>query len=228
VVLVGAGIGVTPLVSMLGAAIHTGRQRTIYAVCGFRNSREQPFKEQLERLAHEHPNLRLHVSYSAPLDRDVLFRDFNHHGRVSIGRIREVLPSNNFHFYLCGPGSMMERLVPELVAWNVPESHVHFEAFGPASVRRAAKQQIVQPCEVRFERSRRAATWDGSHGSLLEFAEANGVRLPSGCRAGSCGECLTPLRAGQVALLKSTGVNVPPARCLTCISVPTGPVVLDA
>ena len=228
VVLVGAGIGITPLVSMLGAAIHAGRRRTIYALFGFRNSREQPFKEHLETLARDHRNLHLHVNYSAPLARDVLYKDFNHRGRTTIERIREVLPSNNFHFYLCGPGPMMEALVPQLVAWGVPESHVHFEAFGPASVQRMGKRQPTSPCEVRFERSGRTATWEGSQGSLLEFAEACGVRLPFGCRAGSCGECLTPLRSGQVALLKSSGVTVPPGQCLTCVSVPTGPVVLDA
>ena len=64
----------------------------------------------------------------------MLYRDYNHRGRVTIERVREVLPSNNFRFYVCGPGAMMESLVPALWEWGVPESHVHFEAFGPASV----------------------------------------------------------------------------------------------
>jgi ferredoxin-NADP reductase len=225
---VGAGIGITPLVSMLGAAIHNGRRRTIYALFGFRNSREQPFKEHVESLAREHRNLNLHVSYSTPLERDVLFRDFNHHGRITIERIRAVLPSNNFHFYLCGPGPMMESLVPELATWGVPDSHIHFEAFGPASVKRVGKHLPATLCDVRFERSQHSACWDGTQGSLLELGEAGGLELPFGCRAGSCGECLTVLRSGQVAQLKNPGVTVPSGHCLTCISVPTGPVVLDA
>ena len=228
IVLIGAGIGVTPLMSMLGAALHGGRRRTIYALFGFRNSREQPFKEHLESLAQEHRHLHLHVSYSSPATRDVLYKDYNHHGRTTIDRIREVLPSNNFHFYLCGPGPMMETLVAELIEWGVPESHVHFEAFGSSSVKRVGKPQATQPCEVRFERSKQSFTWDGAVDTLLELGEANGIRMPSGCRAGSCGECLTTLRSGQVALLKSTGVTIPTGQCLTCISVPTGPIVLDA
>jgi hypothetical protein len=118
--------------------------------------------------------------------------------------------------------------VAELIEWGVPESHVHFEAFGPSSVKRIGKPQATQPCEVRFERSKQSFTWDGAVDTLLELGEANGIRMPSGCRAGSCGECLTTLRSGQVALLKSTGVTIPTGQCLTCISVPTGPVVLDA
>jgi ferredoxin-NADP reductase len=228
VVLLGAGIGVTPLVSMLGAALHSGRRRTIYALFGFRNGASQPFKEHLESLAREHRNLHLHVSYSAPTERDRLYRDYNHRGRMTLARIREVLPSNNFHFLLCGPGAMMESLVDELLAWGVPANHVHFEAFGPSSVKRLGKPPAVAPCEVRFDRSLQSFTWNGSVDTLLDLGEANGVRMASGCRAGSCGECLTAVRSGKVTPLKSTGFNVPPGHCLTCISMPDGPVVLDA
>lgn len=229
VVLIGAGIGITPLVSMLGATIQSGRRREVYALFGFRHSHQQPHKEYVEQLAEQHSNVKLHVSYSASLERDVLYRDYNHAGHITIERLREVLPSNNFHFYLCGPGPMMESLVPALWDWGVPESHVHFEAFGPASIQRVSHPQLTEPCEVRFARSDCTATWDGSQGSLLELGEAAGVRLASGCRAGSCGECMVALRGGEVSPLKPPGITVPPGQCLTCISVPSaGPVVLEA
>jgi hypothetical protein len=125
---------------------------------------------------------------------------------------------------------MMETLVPALWAWGVPDSHVHYEAFGPASVKRVAAGQgaATAPCEVRFERSGRALTWDGSLSSLLEFGEAAGVALASGCRAGSCGECMVAVKNGQVTQLKRPGVSVPPGHCLTCISVPNGELTLNA
>jgi ferredoxin-NADP reductase len=55
VVLVGAGIGITPLVSMLEAYIHSGRRRDVFAIFGFRNSREHPFKQPLQRMAEANP-----------------------------------------------------------------------------------------------------------------------------------------------------------------------------
>jgi len=228
VVLVGAGIGLTPLMSMLGAALESGRRRQIYVLLGFRNSCEHPLKQHLVSLAAEHPNVHLHVSYSNPLPEDTFYKDYNHDGRVTIERIREVLPSNNFHFYLCGPGAMMESLVPALLAWGVPESHIHYEAFGPASVKKSNSAPATTPCEVRFARSDRTATWNGSQATLLEFGEAAGLRLPSGCRAGSCGECMTTLKSGNVAMLREPSITVPPSQCLICISVPDGPIVLDA
>jgi Na+-transporting NADH:ubiquinone oxidoreductase subunit NqrF len=205
-------------------------RRETYALFGFRSGREHPFKSHVEKLAQSNPNLHLHVSYSAPCESDVLYKDYNHRGRLAIERVREVLPSNNFQFYVCGPGPLMESLVPALWAWGVPESHVHFEAFGPASVK-STSRRIEAPamtCKVRFERSGREALWDGSFASLLEFGESLGIVIPSGCRAGNCGECMTAIRKGQVAPIKQPGIPVPAGHCLACISLPTEAIALDA
>ncbi len=226
VVLIGAGIGITPLVSMLEASLHGG-QREIYALFGFRNSREQPFKERLESLAREHTHFRLHVSHTAPQPNDVLYKDYAHRRRLAIERVREVLPSNNFHFFVCGPGPLMASLVPALIEWGVPQSHMHYEAFGPASVQRTTDQR-TSLWEVRFERSQHTAKWDSTLTSLLDFGEAAGVKMISGCRAGSCGECMTAIRSGSVSTLKRPGIDVPPGHCLTCISIPTSELVLEA
>ena len=229
-VLIGAGIGITPLVSMLESVVQARGQREVYALFGFRSGSEHPFKTQLERLAQTNPQIHLHVSYSAPRDVDVLYKDFNHRGRLTIERIRQVLPSNNFPFYVCGPGPLMEALVPALWKWGVPESHVLFEAFGPASVKSISRstQRAAETCEVRFERSGRRAMWDGSFASLLEFGESFGIAIPSGCRAGSCGECMTAIRSGSTLPLKQSAISVPSGHCLACISVPAGPIVLEA
>jgi uncharacterized protein len=228
IVLIGAGIGVTPLVSMLEAIVQSGQKREVHAVFGFRNGGEHPFKERLAAICAEYSNIRTYISYSAPGEKDALHRDFNHRGRLSLERVREVLPSSNYRFYVCGPGALMESLVPALWSWGVPESHVHFEAFGPASVRSASHAAQTEPCEVRFERSGKTATWDASLASILEVGEAAGVTMPSGCRAGSCGECMMAIKGGAVATIKPPGIPVPPGYCLTCISVPAGELVLDA
>jgi uncharacterized protein len=229
IVLIGAGIGITPLVSMLEAIVHTGHAREVHVLFGLRSGADHPFKERIASLAKAHPNIRLHISYSAPRDPDVLYRDYNHRGRITLDRVRQVLPSNNFRFYVCGPGGLMETLVPALWQWGVPVSHVHYEAFGPASVKRVHSQNgKALACEVRFERTGRSATWDDSFTSLLEFGESAGITMPSGCRAGSCGECMVAIRGGSVTAIKQPGVTVPPNHCLACISAPAEALVLDA
>jgi ferredoxin len=96
------------------------------------------------------------------------------------------------------------------------------------SVGASRNGHAVNPCEVRFERSGRTLTWDGSFTSLLEFGEAAGVTMPSGCRAGSCGECVLAVRSGSIVAIKQPGIPVPPGQCLACISAPAESLVLDA
>ena len=70
--------------------------------------------------------------------------------------------------------------------------------------------------------------WDGQYSNLLEFAEANGVNLESGCRAGSCGTCETRIRSGKVKYEEGQEVECQPGHCLTCVAKPDGPVSLEA
>jgi ferredoxin len=70
--------------------------------------------------------------------------------------------------------------------------------------------------------------WDDSFASLLEFGESLGIVIPSGCRAGSCGECMIAIRKGAAAPIKQPSIQVPAGHCLACISVPTEAITLDA
>ena len=70
--------------------------------------------------------------------------------------------------------------------------------------------------------------WDPSIGSLLDFAEENGVDIDFGCRAGNCGSCITAIKSGDVEYLSEPGEQPESGSCLACISVPKGPITLDA
>jgi len=227
VVLVGGGIGTTPILSMAHAIVHRRSERTVYLFGGFGNSREHPFREQFASLS-ESDNLHVDVSYSRPTPGDQIGRDYQHRGRIDVARLRQVLPSNNFRFYICGPSAMMESLVPALLEWGVPESDIHFEAFGPASVKvgRAANLD-AGPCSVKFSCADEQLHWTGEHDSLLDFADAQGISLDYGCRAGNCGQCLVTVSEGKVAHMKEPGLSVGENECLTCIGVPQGNVEIE-
>jgi ferredoxin-NADP reductase len=226
-VLIGGGIGVTPIMSMASALANRRDSRAIFVFTGFRSSREHPFRVRLAELADARPNMHLDVSYSRPLATDRQGCEFNHGGHVDIERLRTVLPSSNFRYYVCGPASMMGSLVPRLLEWGVAAEHIHYEAFGPASVQ-GMDRGASAPCGVQFARSAKALQWRGVEGSLLELAEKGGVRLDSGCRAGSCGQCRVMIAAGRVAHVKPPGVQLIDGECLACIARPVGDVIVDA
>lgn len=227
VVLIAGGIGITPLLSMLSARLEQGDFRETWLFYGLRNSGEHMKKEYLESLAERHAHFHLRICYSQPLPEDVPGRDFQHAGHVDITLLRLSLKLQPYRFHVCGPKAMLESIIPALEIWGVPEDAIHFEAFGPSSLVRAAHQQTALPgaaarngIQVTFRQSGRTLPWDEQAGSLLEFAERNGIAVASGCRAGGCGTCQTALHAGEVEYLQTPAIAPKPGHCLLCIAKP--------
>ncbi|HUX31595.1 MAG TPA: 2Fe-2S iron-sulfur cluster-binding protein [Thiobacillus sp.] len=233
VVLVAGGIGITPMLSMLNWCLSEQPGRELWLFYGVRDGRELVMKAHLEALAAKHPNFHLHLCFSNPLPEEIAGRDYQHRGRIDVGLLRMQLPFKSYHFYICGPAPMMESLVPALEEWGVPDSHIHFEAFGPASIKRKQAQAspVAEAADtgivVTFARSGKQLPWRPDAGSLLEFAEANGIAVNSGCRAGSCGTCQTAIRTGEVSYREPPDFDPEPGSCLLCVGVPRTSVTLE-
>jgi ferredoxin-NADP reductase/MOSC domain-containing protein YiiM len=221
VVLAGAGIGFTPLAAMLNAIVDHGTPRQTWVFYGVRTAGDALWREQLETIANAHPEIRITILQSRP-DNGARPR------RLGIDLLRRELPASYYDFYLCGPASFMDELHDGLLAWGVPEHRIHFEAFGPASVRRRQAEPVgVRGSPVRFARSGATAEWDGD-GTLLDLADDNAVRIPSGCRAGSCGTCATRLLSGEAAYEHQPSAFAKARQIFPCVAVPRGPITLDA
>jgi len=157
--------------------------------------------------------------------------DYNHDERVTVKLLKKLLPSNNYDYFICGPGPMMNSLTSDLKTWGVPEKNIHFEAFGAASVQKVIPSGKTASVTARvvFSKSNKQASWDQEEMSLLELAEANNVAMAFGCRAGNCGTCLAAIKEGEVAYFKEPGCAVESGTCLPCICKPKNQhLVLDA
>jgi len=232
-VLIGGGIGVTPMLSMLNWCLANQPGREVWLFYGVRNGREVVMKSHLEALALSHTNFHLRMCFSAPQPDDVAGQDYHHQGRIDIKLLRIQLPTKLYHFYICGPTPMLESLVPALEDWEVPDTHIHFEAFGPASIkRRSAKdsqnEAVVNDVFVNFAQSGKQLQWSPCVGSLLELAESQGISVNSGCRAGSCGSCQTKILSGEVAYRQPPDYDPEPGTCLLCVCSPKTSITLEA
>ena len=231
VVLLAGGVGITPVLSMLNALVEIESQREIWFCLGVRNKKEHIMKEHLEKVAKENPNVNLQVFYSSPAETDFKEKDYHIEGRVKVSSLINLLPSNNYDFYICAPPPMVEDLRNDLAAWGVPKTSIHFEAFGPATVKKCttnSKSEGVPKIDVSFTKSGKVFPWDPNLTSLLELAENNGIPLDSGCRAGNCGTCLTAIKSGEVSYVGEPGSLPEEGSCLACIAVPKGDLTLDA
>ncbi len=237
IVLIAGGIGITPMLSMLNWCHAHQPEREVWFFYGVRNSKEAAFAAHLGAIGAANPNVHLRLCFSDPLPEDQPGKDFHHHGRVDVNLFRIELPLKPYHYFICGPTPMMETLVPALDDWGVADSHIHFEAFGPASIKRrkpetaATEGAIAAPAgdiTVIFAKSGKQFQWSAQSGNLLEFAESQGIAIDSGCRAGGCGTCQTTIRSGEVSYRQSPDYDPDPGTCLMCVSIPKTNVTLEA
>jgi ferredoxin len=140
-------------------------------------------------------------------------------------------------YYVCGPSAMMNAISNLLAAEAIPNSRIRTESFGPSSLafRAAAAAEIedsdAQPSPepvVTFTRSGKTLSWTRDAITLLEFAEAHGIDISSGCRYGDCGTCMTRFIRGTVKYLHPTGAQPDPGTCLPCSCRPETDVELEA
>jgi ferredoxin len=122
--------------------------------------------------------------------------------------------------------------VPGLADIGVPEEDLHFEAFGPATLKRA-KQALLkvsatesQPWRISFHRSGKTVTWNGAHENLLSLIEAEGIAVDSVCRSGSCGSCQTRIESGSVVYDQTPDAQIETGHCLLCVGRPNSDLTL--
>ncbi len=238
VVLLSAGVGLTPLISMLNAIVEVGSNRPTWFIHGSRNKREHAMGEHVRRVAAENKNIHVHMRYSQPSPEDVKGHNYDDEGYVDIKLLKRLLPSKDFDFYLCGPAPFMKSLFNGLLDWGVPEGRIHYEFFGPASVlkerakvstpKRAA--EAIQCCgeiEVTFSQSGVNANWNPSFESILDLAEANGLSPDYSCRSGICHTCMCKLEEGEVEYVLEPLDPPEDGSVLICCSKPRNNVVVD-
>ncbi len=133
VVLLSAGVGLTPMVSMLHTLAGDDTDRPVWFVHGARDGEHHPLRPEVARLAASDPKIRHHFAYSRPNAQDVAGRDYHSIGRIDAALLEKLIPGLEADFYLCGPLRFMGSLESDLVARGVPAERIHSESFGPSA-----------------------------------------------------------------------------------------------
>lgn len=245
VVLIAGGVGITPVLSMYNAIASEQPLREVWFFYAARTGDEFIMREHMAQLAGYCAKARIHYFYSQPGPEDDAViaasvpagaRILHRKGRVSGETIEGILPpgaQETHHFYMCGPPPMMDAITRDLKEWGVPEAQVHLEAFGASGVKAVKKPPAetataAPALEIGFSRSGKVLPWDASCGSLLEFAEKNGVSIEAGCCAGDCHTCATAVKAGDIEYLRKLAQEPEKGTCLPCVAIPVTNVILDA
>lgn len=233
-VFIAGGIGLTPVLSMFKWLADTGSRRTAFFFLAVRNGNDVALRDEIEEIANKNrQHFHAITLFSDPTEQCVEGKDFDCRGFLTVDVLKRYLGTSNYEFYICGPPPMMEAMVKALLEWGVPEADIHFEAFGPGSVKKVQKPEpsveaVGSGFKVELSRSGRSLIWTKEAGTLLELAEANGIKINSGCRAGNCGTCITAVKQGSVSYLVKPAKVPAPGSALLCIAQPSGDLALDA
>lgn len=219
IVLIAGGSGITPMMSIIRTLPASSRISLLYSN---HSEKEVIFADELRRLEQENPE-RLTITH-------VLTQ---HHGRLDAAGVHSWLternPSEDAHYYLCGPEGMMDTVHSVLTELGVPDDRVHLERYtsgaDPTGTTTAPQRMIVA---------------DGTHAvgstvvepgqTLLDAGLAAGLPMPYSCTVGNCGDCRVRLRGGEVALNEPnclTPQEKADGYVLTCVSRPLSEVTVD-
>ena len=239
VVLLSGGVGLTPMTSMLNAIVQSDASRPVWFVHGTRNGREHALGAHVRRLAEENENVHAHIRYSQPEAVDIEGRDYDNRGRVDMALLKQVLPFDDYDFFICGPTPFMRSLYCGLLSLGVSESRIHYEFFGPGSMLTeeskpaglvevpTAEAELTGGTQVTFARSGVTASWDPACESILDLAERRGLNLAYSCRSGICHTCMCELTEGEVEYLDEPLDEPDPGHILICCSRPTSNLVIE-
>ncbi|WP_123026463.1 MOSC and FAD-binding oxidoreductase domain-containing protein [Mycolicibacterium stellerae] len=227
VVLLSAGVGVTPVLAMLQALAEAGSTRDVWWLHTTRDAHTQAFEHEVSDLIARLPSARQHVFYTSSS------------GRLDGPAIAALGLPGDAAVYMCGPVPFMVDMRTALTDAGIETAHIYSELFGalppinPGIVDKSTARPHAPAGPagtgpaVSFSRSGLTVNWSSQYGSILEFAEACDVPTRFSCRSGVCHTCVTPLIAGSTAYTQPPLEEPADGTVLICVAEPADDVVLD-
>ncbi|QKG53335.1 ferredoxin--NADP reductase [Hymenobacter sp. BRD67] len=246
-VLIGAGSGITPLMSMLKAILATEPQSHVLLIYGNRNEETVIFKKQLAELeAGSRGRLQVEHVYSQPLGPPAAHQHTGRLNRTTILRVleqRHQFPAPQAEYYICGPEGLMTEAQAALELLGVPASRVRRESFlaaadaaetgdahGDSLAGTNDGQVVSRTVTVQYEGSDYVFEVPARQ-TILDAALDQDIDLPYSCQAGVCTACRGKCLSGKVHLDEREGLSdseLAKGYVLTCVAHPlTADVVIE-
>ncbi|KAJ6076045.1 hypothetical protein N7499_008026 [Penicillium canescens] len=138
VVLISAGVGLTPLTSILNTLTSKAPStRKLHFVHGARTSGARAFREHIASLTKKYPNLNATFFTSHPSEGEKEGVDYHHVGRVNLDKVKPeelFLDDAKTEYYICGPEKFMTDMESSLKSQGVSADRIKMELFGTGGV----------------------------------------------------------------------------------------------
>jgi ferredoxin-NADP reductase len=229
VVLIGGGVGITPMMSVTRYLVETRWPGKISLILGFRAPSDFIFREELEELELRNPNLSVTVAMSNPGDEPWA----GTHGHIDAALLSAVVQDiTSRRAHICGPPAMMSAVKAGLLELGVHETLVKTEAFGTVTrnpaMRRRPSTEIAGRVVFQASETTAPVPFDAT---ILDVADAVGVSIDNACRSGTCASCRVKLVSGNVSMEVEealTSQDKAEGYILACQAKARGEVTVDA
>jgi ring-1,2-phenylacetyl-CoA epoxidase subunit PaaE len=244
-VLIAAGSGITPILSILKSVLKEEPQSEVTLIYGNKNAASVIFREEIEGLKNKNmQRLRVfHVLSRERVDAELL------HGRINASKMKdfsekmpEILLRNEIptesgrgsEYFLCGPEDMINDIRQVLSEHNIDAKNIHFELFGTNKTKRnhavISTEKVVSTATIKLDGiSFDVPIHEGE--AVLDAALRMGADLPFACKGGVCCTCRAKITEGVVEMEVNYALDhdeLERGYILTCQSMPkTARVVID-
>ena len=236
-VLIAAGSGITPVLSIAASVLEADDTSTVTVLYGNRRTDTVMFADEVADLKDAHPaRMQLVHVLSREAQEVELFN-----GRLDPGKLTELLPllvdvASVDHWWLCGPFAMVTGATDVLTGFGVDRSRIHRELFYVEELPPAEVHHVDAPAgegaEVTVVLDGRTTVVSVPYDSpVLDAAQRVRPDLPFACKGGVCGTCRARVTCGEVHMRRNYALEddeLAAGYVLTCQSLPvTAEITVD-
>ncbi len=207
IVLIGGGVGITPLMGVIRYLTDIGWKKDIYFLYSCRTPEDFIFSREIEYLQSRNPDFHVVIAMSR-IQKDIpgVTR-----GRLTKELIALSVPEiSSRRIHLCGSPPMMETMKSILADLEVPKTNLKTESFGPGKVIKKTATTVptagTSIATVSFKQSGKSGPLLPDQ-TILEAAEEVEVEIENSCRSGICGSCKVKLLSGTVSMECEDGLE---------------------
>jgi ring-1,2-phenylacetyl-CoA epoxidase subunit PaaE len=241
VILIGAGSGITPLMSIAKAVLRMESSSIVSLLYGNRNQDSIIFKHALDELQKQYPDRfrTIHIlsqpnpgwtGLTGRLNRTLAIKLINELPRLDVYRT---------DYYVCGPSGMMEEIEQALNILYVPKERIHKESFAAAATATDTAPEVAGEADGEIKTQVVTLIYEGSeykvkvepHQSILDAGLEMDIDLPYSCQSGLCTACRGKCVSGKVMMDEEDGLSeyeMKEGYVLVCVGHPlTSDVVIE-
>lgn len=206
IVLIGGGVGVTPLMSVIRYLLDCGWKKEIFLIFSCRAPDDFIFADELRLLEKRHINLHITVAMSR-IDKEI---KGVYKGRISKDLIAKFIPNiQSQRVHLCGSRPMADAVKDMLLELGVAKEQIKYESFGSSKKKSSSKTALnntTATTTVTFQLSGKSGKISPDE-TILDVADTLDVEIDNSCRDGSCGSCIIKKISGEVVMDNEEGLE---------------------